>query len=156
MGLHQNVMRESVSQLELREVVPVTPQMTCREAVDLMRRKRHGYVVVVDAQDRPIGMFTERVLVRLLLRGAAALEEPVSKHISPRAFIVRASEPIAKAIQMMRTHDWRFLCVVDDRGKAIGVTGQRGIMEYLAEHFPRQVKAQMIGSKLYMDQREGA
>jgi hypothetical protein len=44
---------------------------------------------------------------------------------------------------------------VDRDGKPIGLTGQKGVIEFIVEHFPRQVKVQMMRSKLYMDAREG-
>ena len=64
---------------------------------------------------------------------------------------------IAKVLDAMQNHGMRFVIVLDDDGKAIALTGQRGMMEYIADHFPRQVKVHMIDdAKLYMDQREGA
>jgi hypothetical protein len=50
----------------------------------------------------------------------------------------------------------RFLIVVDDRGRLAGLTGQKGLMEYVAEHFPRQVTVQRIGCKPFLAEREGA
>ena len=46
--------------------------------------------------------------------------------------------------------------VLDDEGRPVGLTGQKGVMEYIAEHFPRQGKVQLMESKLHMDHREGA
>ena len=45
---------------------------------------------------------------------------------------------------------------VDDAGRVTGLTGQKGLMEYVAERFPRQIKVQMMSSKLHMNTREGA
>ncbi len=50
----------------------------------------------------------------------------------------------------------RMLCVVDEQGRVVGLTGQRGLMEYVAEHFPGEVMVQRIGQPSYMSDREGA
>ena len=45
---------------------------------------------------------------------------------------------------------------VDDQGKLVGLTGQKGLMEYVAEHFPGEVMVQRVGEKPYTQSREGA
>jgi hypothetical protein len=56
----------------------------------------------------------------------------------------------------MQTKNLRFVVVTDEDGKAIALTGQKGLMEYVAEHFPQQVMVQRVGVKPYSSQREGA
>jgi len=46
--------------------------------------------------------------------------------------------------------------VVDNDGIPIGVVGQRGLMIYLTEKFPRLVKVQPMDSRVALDSREGA
>lgn len=156
MGLHKNILSEPVSELELRQLMAVSPGTTCRQAVAFMRANRVGYVVIVDEAGRPLGMFTERMLVKLLVQDPALLDDPVENHMSGRAMRIGRNEPIAKVIEMMQTLAWRFLCVVDEQGRAVGVTGQRGIVEYIADLVPRQVKVQRMASEFFSDQREGA
>ena len=56
----------------------------------------------------------------------------------------------------MQLKNLRFLCVVDENGQVAGLTGQRGLMEYVAEHFPGEVMVQRIGQPPYLSDREGA
>lgn len=156
MGLYDDITREPISVLPLRELNAVQPDSSCRDAVALMRKKRLGFVLILDDQGRPAGMFTERQLIRLLLDDPKGLDEPVGSHMSKESRTLKHDAPIAKLIEKLQSLEWRFVCVVDGQGKAVGVTGQRGLMEYIADHFPRQVKVQEMDSKLYMDQREGA
>ncbi len=121
-----------------------------------MHDKRLGYVVILDQAGVYLGMFTERMLIRLLLDNPRSLNDPVMRHMAGRSSRVRRDEPIAKVIEMMLSQDCRFVCVVDEQGRPVGVTGQRGVMEYIAEHLPRQVKVQRMSSEFFSDQREGA
>ena len=156
MGLREDIRREPVSALGLRKVIPMSSSASVREAVAAMRENRRGYVTVQDEAGRPRGMFTERGLIRLLTTDASALDGPVGPHVSTEVPCVKATDSIATLLEVMQRERVRFVCVLDDEGKALGVTGQRGVMEYIADHFPRTVKAQVMDSKLSMDQREGA
>ena len=157
MGLRQDILSDPVSVLELRDLVAVKPDTTVRRAIELMRQHRLGCVVIVDDHNRPLGKFTERLLIKLLVAdGPDALDQRVSEHMASAWTLVERSDPIAKVIQCMEADKLRFVVVVDEHGHPVGITGQKGVMEYVAEHFPRQVKVQETEAKLYMDQREGA
>ncbi len=56
----------------------------------------------------------------------------------------------------MKIKNVRFLCVVDEDRRVVGLTGQKGLMEYVADHFPRQVMVQRIGCTPFLATREGA
>ena len=155
MGLRENILSHPVSQLELRPLIVVEPATTVRQAIEQMRQKRVGCVVVVKG-DRLLGKFTERELIGLLLKCAGALEEAVGDHMAAAWHGVSRGDPIASVIECMEAKKLRFVIVLDDEGRPVGLTGQKGVMEYIAEHFPRQVKVQETESKLYMDEREGA
>ena len=84
------------------------------------------------------------------------MNDPLEKHMSDRCPWVRTTDPITDVIEAMELKNTRLLCVVDEKGSVVGVTGQRGIMEYVAEHFPGQVMVQRIGQPPYLSDREGA
>ncbi|MCE9589059.1 MAG: CBS domain-containing protein [Planctomycetes bacterium] len=156
MGLRENILTDPVSELELRDLVPVDRKATVREAAALMRDHRLGCVVIVDAAGKPVGKFTERLLMSGLLKDPACLDKPVEKFMYADANPIRQDAPIADMIRMLKDRELRFLCVTDGGGKAAALTGPRGLMEYVADHFPRQVKVQKMDSKVYMEKREGA
>ena len=69
---------------------------------------------------------------------------------------VKLSDPISDVMEAMQLKNTRILCVVDDKDRVVGLTGQRGLMEYVAEHFPGQVMVQRVGQTPYLADREGA
>ncbi len=157
MGLREDILSHPVSELDLREILTLSPDDTVQAAVRLMRLKRLGCVMVVDEQGKPLGKFTEHRLLVKLVEDAQALIRPLKDVMVNDWAEVKLNDPIAKVLDAMQNHGMRFVIVLDDDGKAIALTGQRGMMEYIADHFPRQVKVHMIDdAKLYMDQREGA
>ena len=156
MGLRDNLKTEPVSKLALRELVTAQPEMLVREAVELMRAHNIGCVVVTDKEEKPVGIFTESLLRTLLLSGTAFLDEPLEKHMADRCPWVSDSDSIQTVLEAMQINNIRFICVVDKDGKAKALTGQKGLMEYIAEHYPRVVMVQRINPNEPLHEREGA
>jgi len=156
MGLYENIRSEPVSRLTLREPVVVSPEATVRDAVRQMRQGKLGCAIVVDDERRPIGLFAESKLTRMLSETPQAIYDLVLDHVDKQWPTVSLSDPISCVLAALEFANIRFLIVVDDQGRLAGLAGQKGLMEYVAEHFPRQVIVQRIGGKPYPAQREGA
>jgi CBS domain-containing protein len=156
MGLRENMRNEPVSALALREPVTVGPGATIREAIEQMRKKKLGCAIVVDPSRKPAGMLTESMLTQLLARDQRVLEDRVADHMAERWPHVKLSDPIEDVLEAMHLKNIRFLCVVDEQGRLAGLAGQKGLMEYVADHFPGDVMVQRIGGAPFSDKREGA
>ncbi len=83
------------------------------------------------------------------------LNEPIKVRMATQWPWVRDSDPIADVLEAMQAKNVRFICVVDDQGRVAGLTGQKGLMEYVADHYPGQVMVQRVGATPY-SKREGA
>lgn len=156
MGLRQNILTEPVSELNLRQVVTVSPETTIGQAIARMREGKLGCVIVCSEDGKPQGLFTERQVIRLLLEGTHVLDQPVKDHLATPESPTDRNAPIGDMTQKMLDRGLRFIIVTDEQGKATGISGQKSFVEFIAEHFPRQIKVQRMQSKLYMDEREGA
>lgn len=155
MGLQENIRTEPVEGLNIREAITVGSTAVVLDAVKLMRSKNLGCVIVIDDDRKPIGMFTESILTEMLAHHASTLEEPIKNHMA-RCPWVRSTDPIADVLDAMQLKNVRMMCVVDKQDRVVGLTGQRGLMEYVADHFPGQVMVQRIGQPSYLSDREGA
>ena len=156
MGLQSDILGQPVGELELRPLVTATATTTARDAVRLMRENDVGCVIVVDDAGKPQAKFTEKRLIHLLQDAPAGLEATIERFLVDLGGTVTLDDPVARVIELIENQRSRFVCVTDQSGKAVAIVGQKSIMEYLTEHFPREVKVQAMESKLHMDQREGA
>jgi len=156
MGLEQNILNEPVAKLNLRKAITVDARTSIAHACELMREQGVGCVVVIDAGKRPVGKFTERILIDLLANERCALDRSVGQYMALVWEQVRLTDPIIRVIDAMREHNLRFVVVVDDQGQVVGLTGQRGIAEYVAEHFPHHVMTSRAGRSPAITRREGA
>lgn len=156
MGLFENMNQETVSNLNLREPVLVKPGDRVRDVVQAMRDGDLGCAILVDADNQPVGMFTECMLTQIVATNPNALDEPVRQHAAEQWPQVSLSDPISAVLDALEIKNIRFLSVVDQSGRIAGLTGQKSLMEYVADHFPGQVMVQRVGQKPSMVTREGA
>ena len=155
--LRQNLQSECVSELPCREAILIRPDTSVRQAAEILQSKKLGCAVVVDAEGKPIGIFTERTLIDLLLLQPDNLGKIlVRDHLEKEWFCVRSTDPISAVLDLIQNRGARFICELDENGRAKGLTGQKGLSEYIAEYFPGQVMVQRIGGQPGMESREGA
>ena len=104
-----------------REVFTTQPHRTLREVIELLAAKGVGAVVVSDASMSVLGIISERDVVRVIARdGAAALNAPVSNHMTPKVTTVTRDDTIDHLMQTMTEGRFRHLPVVED-GRLIGI-----------------------------------
>jgi len=156
MGLKENLRNEPVSRLALRVPVVASAAATVRESILQMRERKLGCVIIVDDDHRPLGIFTEGMLRLMLVGNPAAIEERLGDHMKRDVRWVQLTDPVIRVLQAMQNEKTRFVGVTDSEGRLVGLTGQKGLMEYVAEHFPQQVMVQRIGVAPYSVKREGA
>lgn len=156
MGLKENLRSDPVSRLNLRDPVVAGPNVLIRDGIQRMRERGLGCVIIVDEQRRPLGILNEGMLRQMLSVNPAVVDSPLGDYMNTSARWVRLSEPVVQVLRAMQNENTRFVGVVDDDGRLAGLTGQKGLMEYVAEHFPEQVTVQRIGQSTHFAQREGA
>jgi signal-transduction protein with cAMP-binding, CBS, and nucleotidyltransferase domain len=156
MSFRQELEQETVAQLPVREAIVVRPFTLVRAAVAVMRARSLGCCVMVDHGRIPSGIFTEHSLLHVLVRGDSLDDSPVCRYADPNFISVRLRDPISCVWEAIQRAGARFVCVTDDDGRLMGLTGQRGLAEYVADCFAQQVAVQRLGSTPWMHAREGA
>ena len=78
-------------------------------------------MVVSDASLSVLGILSERDVVRVIARhGAAALNDPVSHHMTPKVVTATSEDTIEHVMQTMTAGRFRHLPVVE-HGRLIGI-----------------------------------
>lgn len=155
MGLFENMKNEQVRSLNLRDPVLAKPDDKLRDVVQAMRKLKLGCAVLVDEARKPVGMFTESMLTQIVASNPNAVKDQVVEHAADHWPQVKLTDPISSVLEALEIKNVRFLSVVDDEGRIAGLTGQKGLMEYVANHFP-QVTVQRVGQRSSMSSKEGA
>lgn len=111
------------------DAVPrVSPQAGFTELMQEMSRKGLGASAVVDDDGRPVGVFTDGDLRRLIEKGLdlRALKAGEVMHASPRT--IRHTALAVEAAEMMEHHRITSLLVVDDAGVLCGALNTNDLM----------------------------
>ena len=155
MELARNLKVDSVSRLHPTAPLRVAPEQTVADAVRLMCERRVGCLLVC-RDDRLVGVFTERDLMRRVLAAGRSLSTPVGDCMTPDPVVVGPKEPIGAAVRRMEEGGYRHLPVVDEVGRPLGVLSVKRIVHYLAEHFPATVRNQPPDPASFPREAEGA
>lgn len=115
-----------ISSLMSKTITCISPETPLGEAVQLMSDKRHSCVIVTE-NDHPLGIITERDLVKVLLQtdnNPALLDNPCSDSMSSPAITLLESETLFDALVINRSEKVRHLPVVDAHEKLVGLITQ--------------------------------
>ena len=155
MDLARNLKIDSVSRL--RPTPPLHVEASCpvAAAVDLMRLRRVGCLLVCD-RGKVVGIFTERDLMGRVLATGLPLTEPVSAVMTPDPVSVHCKDSIRVAVTRMEGGGYRHLPVIDEAGRPVGILSAKRIVHYLVEHFPAMVYNLPPDPRAVPRQREGA
>ena len=116
----------------LRELVkrtPVTcpPETPLREALEQIAAEHVGSMIVCDATQQVLGLFTLRdLLSRVTLAGVDPATTPISAVMSPDPVTLEAGQPAYRAALLMARHGFGHLCVVEG-GRLLGMVSERDL-----------------------------
>lgn len=124
-----------------REVVTIEPGATLKSAVALLAERRIGAVLVLGADNRIVGILSERDIVRAVAEaGAAALEQPVSQSMTRKVSTCTESETIASLMERMTAGKFRHLPVVD-QGRLVGIVSIGDVVKHRLQEMERDSAA---------------
>ncbi|MDH4320176.1 MAG: CBS domain-containing protein [Desulfobulbaceae bacterium] len=113
-------------------VITVAPEISIAEALQTMRSNNISCIIAID-ENRPVGIVTERNVVRYIARQSApSADHPIRSIMSSPVITATASMPIFEAYNILSTHGMRHLAVVNDATQLIGVVTLSNIVEHLS------------------------
>ena len=123
----------TVGQVMTERLETISPSDTAQEAAKKMRDKKVSSLVVTDVEDKPIGIVTERDLVRQVCTKAINSNDVIVHRImsSPLATI-DANSSVEVAADIMIQNKVRHLLVVDEN-KVLGIITPSDFTGYLKE-----------------------
>ena len=106
----------------------VTPDITVREAAQLMKSEDVGVLPVVEAQGsdkRLVGMVTDRdIAIRVVAEGRTGDEARVRDIMSGNPKTVGENDNVDDVLELMGREQVRRIPVVNDRGSVVGIIAQ--------------------------------
>jgi CBS domain-containing protein len=104
---------------------------TVQEAVAAMSDKNFGSIIIVDADEKVIGVMTERdVMKKLVNKGLDAKTTTVADLMTRDPRIAQENDDVVDWLRIMSNERFRRLPVVDDQGKIKAVFTQGDFVSY--------------------------
>jgi CBS domain-containing protein len=112
------------------DVASIAPTASLETAIALLAKRRIGALVVLGADDRMIGIVSERDIIRALGEtGAGVLAEPVSRIMTRKVVTCGESETIAEIMERMTAGKFRHVPVVE-QDRLIGIVSIGDVVKH--------------------------
>ena len=101
------------------------------DAVKIMSERNYGASVIVDAENKPVGIVTERDFMRrLLAKGLDANTTPISAIMTTDLRLASADDEVVDWLRIMSNERFRHLPIVDAQGKLLNLMSQGDFVSY--------------------------
>lgn len=112
-----------------RSPLTVAGSTSVLDASKRMRAEHVGCLMVVDAERRPLGIFTERDLMsRVVVEGRDPAAVQIKEVMSRDPFSADAEERVLRVALQMQERHIRHLPVTDENGHLLGVLSLRDLL----------------------------
>lgn len=101
-------------------VVTVADVENVRAAVALLVRHNVGALVVIDAAARPVGIVSERDIIRVSDRSANPLDLPIASVMTADVIYGSPEDDVEAVLQTMTAHHFRHMPILDG-GRLAGI-----------------------------------
>jgi CBS domain-containing protein len=132
----------------------VAPDATVGEVLRLLKAHRAASVIVC-ADRKMVGIFTERDALRWMASGQSA-DLTIESLMSRQPASVSEKSTVGEAIQLMSKGGYRRLPILSADGQPTGVAAVHGIVHYLVDHFPQTIYTLPPKPDSVQVEREGA
>lgn len=137
------ILRRPLSVLPHRSPICFAREQFVSEAMHAMQKEHRGCVLVTEegGEESPlVGIFTERdVLNRIIDRGRNPAMLPLAEVMTRNPDSLPAEATLAYVLNRMAVGGFRHVPLVDAAGRPVSVISVRDVVEFLVDHFPREI-----------------
>ena len=117
------------------DVITTTPDQTIRGALATLAKHNFGALVAVNSSGKPVGIISERDIVRLAARNEDCFSMLVGEVMTKNLVTGLRQDELRAVANTMTEKRIRHLPIVDDQGKLIGIISIGDIVKAERNHF---------------------
>jgi CBS domain-containing protein len=122
----QQSLESPLSSIARAQPVTCAPETPLREALETIRASGVGSIVVVDRDEKPLGIFTVRDLIGRVVLPGTDLTTPMRKLMTPDPMTLPPQAHAFEAALLMAKHGFRHVLVAD-AGRLLGVVSEKDL-----------------------------
>jgi len=129
---------ESILATKSLNVITVRPDQSLKDATDLLMEYDIGALIVVDDLGQPVGIISERDIVREAARAETILSQTVDRVMTKDLIIGSPEDDLSAVLQTMIARHFRHLPIVDQE-RLIGVISIRDVLKVQLDEYKGEV-----------------
>jgi CBS domain-containing protein len=123
------------------EVITIGPTATLEDAIAVLNTRRIGALIVLGADQRVIGILSERDIVHALAeRGASALKEPLSQTMTRVVVTCNESDTVCDLMERMTHGRFRHIPVLE-QDRLVGIISIGDVVKQRLGEMERESEA---------------
>ncbi len=123
----------SISQIMTRDVKKAKTNDAVLYALKIMAKHKLSSIVVVDEDNKPVGMFTEKDAVRVVSEKRGALRLQLKAVMSSPVISINTFTSIKMTLTIMASKNINHLPVVENE-KLVGIVTEKDIFRFILQH----------------------
>ncbi len=129
---------ESILAMKGLKVITVRPDQSLKDAVDLLVEHDIGALIVVDELGQPVGIISERDIIREAARTETPLARPVAGVMTKDLIVAAPQDDLGAVLQTMIARRFRHLPIVDQK-RLIGIISIRDVLTVQLDKYQGEV-----------------
>lgn len=109
---------------------------TLNQAVEKMKANEKGVVVLLKGK-KPVAIFTERDLIKVLYEGVS-LKEEIINYANKSVVTIKQNRTLLFALNIMIDNNIRRVVVIDSKGNYVGIVNQEDLIKHLEKHLTKE------------------
>jgi PAS domain S-box-containing protein len=140
LGLEYFVDLSTVKELVAREVIALRPIDSVHAALEQMHQHNISCVPVADEEGRPVGILTERDVIRLSLQRMDFYHTRLQQVMSQPVCAVSEQINLPDVVNILRMQKIRRLVIVDKDGRLCGILTETDLLKGLQSRYSRLLR----------------
>ena len=112
----------------LTKVITAKPNTTVKEIIKTLYEKHIGCNVIIDDNNKVVGIFTERDAIRLVAENIQ-LNQPIENVMTKNIITLQEDSSINEVRKIISAHKVRHLPVLNQQGELAGLLSVRGLLD---------------------------
>ena len=121
-----------------RSVITIRPEQSIREAITLLAKHNIGALVAVDAAGQPVGMLSERDIIRAAAKNEQVFSQVVSELMTTNVITGMPQSDLPAVAHTMTERRFRHLPIMD-AGKLIGMVSIGDVVKAQRDQYEGEV-----------------
>lgn len=129
---------ESILATKSLNVITVRPDQSLKDAIDLLVEHDIGALIVVNELGQPVGIISERDIIREAARTETVLAQTVARVMTEDLIVASPQDDLGAVLQTMIARHFRHLPIVDQE-RLIGVISIRDVLKVQLDKYQGEV-----------------